>query len=121
MKMKLSTAEPSMFQTTFREAEKQTRAFEVGKRVRIFNSENALVDVCAIDRAERYLRAPNSQLLRTHGGKIIGIKLLSFGDDRNHSVEHHGSSLTTTQRVRNDQGTIIAPDFAVAHKGITEA
>jgi hypothetical protein len=78
--------------TTIREVAKQTRAFAVAGRVRVINHEGAVIDICAPDRLQRYLDAPNVELIHAHGGKLVAIKLLSVGDDRGHLGEGQRSS-----------------------------
>ena len=72
-----------------------------------------LRDVGAI---RRLLAAPNAVPVRKHGGELVGIRLLSLGDDRGHSGELHGRSTVTTERVRNDHGIYIGGDLNVKHK-----
>ena len=107
-------------QTTFREAEKQSRAFESGGAVRVFGENDYFIKrLHSSDDAEeirRLLAAPNAEPVRAHGGKLIGIRLLSFGDDRGHTGERHGTSIITTQRVVNDQGVYIGSDRNLKHK-----
>src|SRR5438128_1428016 len=89
-------------ETTIREVENKAREFEFGRRVRIVNDEVQIIDVCGADRLQRYLQAPNAELVRANSGKIVAIKLLSVGNDRGHLGEHHGSSVLTT-RTEQDQ------------------
>jgi hypothetical protein len=65
----------------------------------------------------RLLTAPNAVPVRKHDGDLVGIRLLSMGDDRGHSGERHGRSTVTTERVRNDNGVYIGWDRNVKHKG----
>ncbi len=79
-------------ETTSRVVEKQTRAFAVARRVRVVNHEGVVIDVCTPDRLQRYLDAPNAELIHAHGGKLVAIKLLSVGDDSGHLGEGQRSS-----------------------------
>jgi hypothetical protein len=54
--------------------------------------------------------------VRKHGGELVGIRLLSLGDDRGHTGELHGRSTVTTSRVRNDQGIFIGGNRNLKHK-----
>jgi hypothetical protein len=78
-------------ETTFREAEKQTRAFEVARRVRVVNENGKLLHICTGDSADlqRHLRASNTELIRSHGGKVVGLRLVSssFTGDRTQTDE----------------------------------
>jgi hypothetical protein len=69
------------------------------------------------DSIRRLLAAPNAVPVRKHGGELVGIRLLSLGDDRGHAVERHGRSTVTTERVRNDHGVYIGWNRNVKHKG----
>jgi hypothetical protein len=71
------------------------------------------------EEIRRFLAAPNAVPVRKHGGKLVGIRLLSFGDDRGHSPERHGSSVITTERVVNDFGVYIGSDRNLKHKAET--
>jgi hypothetical protein len=68
------------------------------------------------ERIRRLLVAPNAVPVRTHGGKLVGIRLLSFGDERGHSDERHGTSIITTERVVNDLGVYVGSDLNLKHK-----
>jgi hypothetical protein len=68
------------------------------------------------ERIRRLLAAPNAVPVRTHGGKLVGIKLLSLGDERGHSGERHGTSIITTERVVNDLGVYVGGDQNLKHK-----
>ena len=86
--------------------------------MRIFG-QNGLVDVCTSkEQLDRYIRAPNADVVRSQDGRIQAVRLWSVGDDRGHAGERHGSSTVTTQRIRNEAGKIIAPDYAVEHKPV---
>ena len=86
-------------QPTFREAAKQARAFEGSGAVRIFGEDGFFVarlhSTRDAEEIRRLLAAPNAEPVRTHGGKLTGIRLLSLGDDRGHSPERHGNSRRT--------------------------
>ena len=108
-------------QTTFREVEKQTRAFDRGRTVRVFGDSGNLIQRLDpsrdADAIRRLLTAPNAVPVRKHGGDLVGIRLLTLGDDRGHSGERHGRSTVTTERVRNDHGIYIGGNRNVKHKG----
>ena len=107
-------------QPTFREAAKQARAFEGSGAVRIFGENGFLVarlhSTRDAEEIRRLLAAPNAVPVRTHGGKLTGIRLLSLGDDRGHAGEQHGNSLITTERVRNDGGQLVGGVLNLKHK-----
>jgi hypothetical protein len=107
-------------QTTFREAEKEARAFEKGGAVRVFGERGYLVarlnESRDAERIRLLMSAPNAVPVRTRGGRLVGIRLLSLGDDRGHSGEQHGTSLITTERVRNDDGVLVGGDHNLKHK-----
>ena len=69
------------------------------------------------DAIRRLLTASNAVPVRKHSGELVGIRLLSLGDDRGHAVERHGRSTVTTERVRNDHGIYVGWDRNVKHKG----
>ena len=103
--------------TVFRGSrEKQPRAFDGGKPVRVIGEDDVLVDVCAPDRLGRYLAAPNVEVKRRADGSIRLVRLLARGDDRNHLGECHGRSTATTERVRNDWGGLVGGDTNLQHK-----
>ena len=107
-------------QTTFREAETQTRAFEGGRVVRVFGETGNFIQrldpARDADAIRRLLAAPNAVPVRRHAGELVGIRLLSCGDDRGHAGERHGRSTVTTERVRNDRGVYIGGDRNLKHK-----
>jgi hypothetical protein len=74
---------------------------------------NSLSDA---EQIRRLLAAPNAEPVVKHGGKLVGIRLLSLGDDRGHSDERHGTSIVTTERVVNDFGVYIGSDRNLKHK-----
>jgi len=106
--------------TSIRRDEKQGRAFEGGGAVRVFGENNFFIKRldCSRDLIEirRLLDAPNAVEVRTHSGRLVGIRLLAFADDRGHSGEHHGSSIVSTERVRNDYGSFVGSDKTLKHK-----
>jgi hypothetical protein len=108
-------------QTTFREAEQQTRAFEGGRVVRVVGETGNFIQrldpARDADAIRRLLAAPNAVPVRKHGGELVGIRLLSLGDDRGCAGERHGRSTVTTERVRNDHGVYIGGDRNLKHKG----
>ncbi len=81
---------------TIRVVEKKTREFTSARRVRVFNDEGVLIDLCPPDRLRRYLDAPNAELVHSHGGKLIAVKLRSVGDERGHLGEKHGGNSRRT-------------------------
>src|SRR5205823_5938768 len=68
------------------------------------------------EEIRRLLAAPNAEAVRTHGGKLVAIRLRSFGDDRGHTGERHGTSIITTQRVANDSGIYVGSHLNLKHK-----
>jgi hypothetical protein len=106
--------------TSLRRDEKRGRAFEGGGAVRVVSEGNYLVmrlhPTCDAQQIDRLLAAPNAEPLRTHSGRLVGIRLLSFGDERGHSGEGHGSSIITTQRLQNDNGILIGGHRTLKHK-----
>lgn len=107
-------------QATFREVEKQARAFDGGRVVRVLGEEgnfiqrlDSLRDTAAIGRM---LKAPNAEPVRNHSGALVGIRLLSLGDERGRAGERHGRSTVTTERVRNDDGIYIGWNRHLQHK-----
>lgn len=107
-------------QTTFREVEKQARAFDGGGAVRVFGENGYFIMRLNSSRdgekIRRLLAAPNAEPVRTHGGKLVVIRLLSVGDDRGHRGERHGSSIITTERVVNDLGVYVGSHLNLKHK-----
>ena len=107
-------------QTTFREAEKQTRASEGGRVVRVFGENGYFIKRLDPSRAaeviRRLLGATNAVPVRKHAGELVGIRLLSLGDDRGRTGGRHGRSTVTTERVRNDSGLYIGGDWNLKHK-----
>ena len=112
-------------QTTFRGAAKQARESEGGGGVRVFSVTGFLVARLHQSRdagqIRRLLAAPNSVAVRTNSGRLAGIRLLSFGDDRGRSGERHGRSTVTTERVRNDAAQYVGSEKNVKHKEICKA
>jgi len=106
--------------TSLRRDEKQGRAFEGGGAVRVVSDNDFLVTRLDLTRDSqqiiRLLAAPNAVEVRTNGGRLVGIRLLSGGDDRGHSGERHGSSTVSTERVRNDDGVLVGCDRTLKHK-----
>jgi hypothetical protein len=107
-------------QTTLREAEKQARAIESGGAVGVFGENGYFImrlnSSRDAEKIRRLLAAPNAESVRTHGGKLVGIRLLSVGDDRGHTGERHGSSIITTERVVNDLGVYVGSHLNLKHK-----
>lgn len=96
--------------------EKQPRAFEAGRGVRVVGEDDILLEVCAPHLLERYLAAPNAEVKRRKDGSIRLIRLRSQGDDRRHLGECHGSSTRTTERVHGEWGELIGSDLNRQHK-----
>lgn len=114
----------SAAQTTFREVEKQTRAFERGGAVRVFGENGCFITRLnsSGDSQEigRLLAAPNAEPVRTHTGKLVAIRLLPCGDDFGHSGERHGNSNITTTRCRTASGQYVGSDTNLKHKADRE-
>jgi hypothetical protein len=118
--MELTAAKAVSKQSLRRDGKKEGRESEGGGAVRVFGQNGFLV-ACLNpfhDAAQirRLLDAPNAVPVRKHSGKIVGIRLLSFGDDRCHSGEQHGRSTVTIERVRNDEGQYVGSHKNVKHK-----
>jgi hypothetical protein len=96
--------------------EKQPRAFNECRRVRVLGENDVVIDVCTLDRLARYLAAPNVEVKLRADGSIKFVRLRSVGDDRGHQGECHGRSTVTTERVRNDWGTLVGSDLNLKHK-----
>jgi hypothetical protein len=96
-----SAARP-ISETTVWGVEKQAHVSEAARRVRIIGLDNRFIDICTADRIERYLNAPNTEIIRSNRGMIVAIKLLSAGDDSGHLGEQHGNSTQTTRRERGE-------------------
>jgi hypothetical protein len=113
-------ARPNSKTSLRRDGEKQGRAFDAGRPVRVFNEFDFLVARLhpSHDAAQilRLLAAPNAVPVQKHGGTLVAIRLQSFGDDRGHAGEHHGRSTVTTERVRNDDGQYVGTHKNVKHK-----
>lgn len=91
-------------QPTIRVVEKQARANERKRRVRVISDCGKVIGLCepGSPQYHRFIAAPNAEVLRTHAGVVTAIRLLSFDDQQGHSGEHHGSSLTTTRKSGNE-------------------
>jgi hypothetical protein len=100
--------------------EKQGRAVDGAGTVRVFSEGDYLVIKLNASRdaeqIRRLLAAPNAEAVRKHSGKLVGIRLLSYGNDRGQSGERHGRSTVTTERVRNDTGGLIGGDLNLKHR-----
>jgi len=96
--------------------DKQPRAFEAGRSVRVVGEDDILLEVCAPDLLMRYLAAPNAEVKRRKDGSIRLVRLRSAGDDRGHLGDCHGRSTITTERVRNDWGGLVGSSFSLKHK-----
>ena len=96
--------------------QKQPRAFGGNRRVPVLGENDDLVAVCTADRLGAYLSAPNAEVEKRTDGSIKLVRLRSKGDDRGHQGERHGRSTVTTERVRNDWGTLVGSDLNLKHK-----
>ena len=96
--------------------DKQPRAFEAGRSVRVVGEDDILLEVCAHDLLRRYLAAPNAEVKRRKDGSIRLVRLRSAGDDRGHLGDCHGRSTITTERVRNDWGGLVGSNLSLKHK-----
>ncbi len=103
-------------QPSVRSDEKQGRASRAARRVPVVDCFGAQIDLCDDLGLKKYAKAENAEEIRSHGGKLVAIKLLSFGDDRRFSGEQHGRSTITTERVRNDAGQYIGGEWNRKHK-----
>jgi hypothetical protein len=97
----------------------EARAFYGRRALRVFGEAGNFLRHLdpSRDTAEirRLLAAPNAERLCKHGGELVGIRLLSVGDDRG-QAESHGKSTITTERGRNDRGVYIGADWNLKHK-----
>jgi hypothetical protein len=96
--------------------EEQPRAFSRRRGVPVVNTEGLLIDLCPPDLLGRYLAAPNVGIKRRADGSIRLVRLQSVADDRGHLGENHGRSTITTERVRNDSGSLVGSNFNLKHK-----
>ncbi len=96
--------------------DKQPRAFDGARPVRVLGENGTLIDVCTPERLRGYLAAANVEVHKRTDGSIKYIRLLPLGDDRGHTGERHGQSTITTERVRNDWGGLIGGDTNLQHK-----
>jgi hypothetical protein len=104
-------------ETDFRGSrEKQPRAFEGARSVRVVGEDDVLVEVCSPESARRYLLATNAEVKRRADGSIRFVRLRSHGEDRGHLGECHGRSTVTTERVSNDWGGLVGSNFNLKHK-----
>jgi hypothetical protein len=107
-------------QPSIRLDEKQGRAFDGTGTVRVFSEGNYLVAKLHASRDAEQIRqllaAPNAVPVRKHGGRLVGIRLLSFGNDWGQSGERYGRSTVTTERVRNDAGILVGSSVNLKHK-----
>ena len=76
-------------ETSLRRDEKQGRESEGGGAVRVVGDNGFFVarldPLRDVEQIRRLLAAPNAVPVRKRGGKLVGIRLLSFGDERGHS------------------------------------
>ena len=118
--MNSSPPERAASKPSLRQDEKQGRESERGGAVGVFGEDGYFVARLHQSRdseqIQRLLVAPNAEPVRNHGGRLVGIRLLSLGDDRGHAGERHGRSTVTTERVRNDYGVYIGGDWNLKHK-----
>jgi hypothetical protein len=107
-------------ETSIRQDGKQRRAFDGAGSVRVFSEGNYLVAKLNTSRDAEQIRqllaAPNAVPVRKHGGRLVGIRLLSYGNDWGQAGERHGRSTVTTERVRNDAGTLVGSSGNLKHK-----
>jgi hypothetical protein len=103
------------YKSSFRQDEKEGRAFDGGRRVRLFGN-SGLVGTCQPHEVGRYLDAPNAEPVMSHDGRLVAIKLHEFCDDRGQPGERRGRSTITTQRVRNDNGVYVGGGWNLKHK-----
>ena len=104
-------------ETPIRVGQKQTRAVEGNRGVRVIDSVGRLVGVIREPSViTKYLAAPNAEAVRDHKGSVRAIRLASLSDDRGEMGERHGSSLVTTERCKNAQGKYIGTPLALKHK-----
>jgi hypothetical protein len=96
--------------------DKQPRAFDRGRRVRVIGENDVLIDVCTQEDAQRYLSAQNAEVKTSADGSIKYIRLQSRGDDRKHAGERHGRSTVTTERVRSDWDDLVGGNTNLQHK-----
>lgn len=94
-------------EATIRVVEKQGRASEATRRVRIVNEDDVLIERCEPHRLDKYLRAPNAVAIRKHNGQIVAIKLQSAGNDRGHLGENHGTSNVTIRQEPLESGPLL--------------
>jgi hypothetical protein len=103
-----------------REDVKQAREFGNVRRVRVFSDSGFLIRTLDVVRDAGQIRlalaAPNAVALLRHDGRLAGIRLVSFGDDRGTAPENHGRSTVTTTRERDDSGIFIGGDRNLRHK-----
>jgi hypothetical protein len=104
-------------QTPIRVGEKQARAFDGSRGVRIVDSVGRLVDVIREPKMIfRYLSARNAEPVRDHQGQLRSIKLASLADERGKPGERRGSSLVTTERCKSSRGEYIGTPMTLKHK-----
>jgi len=105
---------------SIRQDEKKGRESEGGGAVRVVGEDGFFI--ARLDRARdaeqlhRILKAPNAEPVRNHAGRLVGIRLLSVGDDRGHVGERHGRSTATTERIYSDSGELIGTHRTLQHK-----
>jgi hypothetical protein len=119
--IQLTAARPHSDTASRGSRDKQPRALEAARRVRVVGEDDILLDVCAPDQLGRYLTAPNAEVKRRTDGSVRLIRLLSMGDDRGHLGENHGRSTVTTERVHNDWGSLVGSELNLQHKATSAA
>ena len=100
-----------------RDGEKQSRAAERKRGVRVIDAVGRLVRVIREPEAiDKHLLAPNALPIRNHSGRLCAIQLSSLADDRGEPGERYGCSLIPTERCKNDWGDYIGPPIRLKHK-----
>jgi hypothetical protein len=104
-------------ETPIRVGEKQARVADGNRRVAVIDAMGRLVVIVHEPSAiARYLSAQNAEPVRDRRGQLRAIKLASLADDRGNRGEHHGSSLVTTERCKNQRGEYVGPPTTIKHK-----
>ena len=92
--MNSSPPERAASKPSLRQDEKQGRESERGGAVGVFGEDGYFVARLHQSRdseqIQRLLVAPNAEPVRNHGGRLVGIRLLSLGDDRGTRVSDMG-------------------------------
>lgn len=119
MKASPAVAAPTT-KTSFLRDAKKGREFERGRAVRVVSETGFFVarlnSTREAEQIRRLLAAPNAVPILQHDGALVGIRLMSVADDQGNAGEQHGSSICTTERVRNDGGQYVGSDMNLKHK-----